>query len=575
MKYLFAAVLSLSSGVAFAQQCADGRTSVAMSNFPVQDQDGLGTCYANAMGVVIQGSLGLSAPISYQHLAIAHASHVSSASTPLINPDSNDLYPYVGEGGWACPTFEAAKAYGFCPASEFPLDVHGGGDGASVQEDVIQEVGRSIDQLAGASAAWSDENWRNFTSNLAMRFQQRDELCKLPEAQWLRVQWAAFLPEFINARVAASEDLLATQIRNMENSTGENRQNYLTNIVPTAQRRLDTWKEVRSTMFTAQPVAPDGTRWVANDLLLNKMVSNSAAWRTAVAGVSADTPASSAALPYSTVTPQSDILSLASKEFVRLGRPGLTPATINSMVMNVADDIFSVARLLGSRANCTATFDRDMLTRLSPGLAQNACAAYAGDVTPEMNPFLQQATAVVDRLRQSQFASLPGRGQALLQVLAPRCAETAPVRRAELAGWSCESFNPSGMTEPKAEILQKGRSWIVERLCSNRPLSISVCTEFMRTEASAADYAARMDTQFCKVRPDDPTKVMHGNHAMAVVGYKTENGRLRLHIQNSWGTSCGVTDALSKGITCEPSGRFWVDADVMLNNTLDISGLTR
>jgi hypothetical protein len=135
-----------------AQQCADGRTSVAMNNFPVQDQDGLGTCYANAMGVVLQGSLGLSAPISYQQLAIAHASRMSNVNTPLINKDSKDLYPYAGEGGWACPTFEAAKAYGFCPASDFPLDVHGGSDGGSIQESIITEVGRSIDQLAGCSA---------------------------------------------------------------------------------------------------------------------------------------------------------------------------------------------------------------------------------------------------------------------------------------------------------------------------------------------------------------------------------------------------------------------------------------
>ena len=97
----------------------------------------------------------------------------------------------------------------------------------------------------------------------------------------------------------------------------------------------------------------------------------------------------------------------------------------------------------------------------------------------------------------------------------------------------------------------------------------------MRTKSAAADYAARMDTQFCKVRPDDPTKVMHGNHAMAVVGFKMETGRLRLHIQNSWGKSCGVTDALAKGVTCETSGRFWIDADRILSNTMAISGLTR
>ena len=124
-------------------------------------------------------------------------------------------------------------------------------------------------------------------------------------------------------------------------------------------------------------------------------------------------------------------------------------------------------------------------------------------------------------------------------------------------------------------MLQKARSWVVERLCQNRPLSISVCTEFMRTEKTAVDYAARMDTQFCKQRPDDPTKVMHGNHAMAVVGYKTENGRLRLQIQNSWGKSCGVEDPLAKGVTCESSGRFWIDADQILSNTMDLSGLTR
>ena len=91
------------------------------------------------------------------------------------------------------------------------------------------------------------------------------------------------------------------------------------------------------------------------------------------------------------------------------------------------------------------------------------------------------------------------------------------------------------------------------------------------------DSATAVDTDFCR-RPL-PGIEGHGYHAMTIVSSEVlSNGKKRYLVQNSWGSKCDfpLTQNGSGLMACEyngirTTGRFWVDSDLLLNNTVALN----
>jgi hypothetical protein len=93
----------------------------SLEKFRVQDQDGLGTCYANVLSTLLQ-SHNKETEFSYHHLALMHGAAeggVSKGSQNFLRADGR----LMNEGGNLCSALAAAKEQGgVCPRSHFGFE---------------------------------------------------------------------------------------------------------------------------------------------------------------------------------------------------------------------------------------------------------------------------------------------------------------------------------------------------------------------------------------------------------------------------------------------------------------------
>lgn len=124
-----------------------------LQNATVQDQDGLGVCYANTSSLMLKSILPNSPDISYLNLAIAHGEKVTG------NNSRGSAFTANGEmlitGGHICATINAAKDMGgVCNRSDVPLEttVFNSGQGISldhgqIQKEILTKVSNYYDSV--------------------------------------------------------------------------------------------------------------------------------------------------------------------------------------------------------------------------------------------------------------------------------------------------------------------------------------------------------------------------------------------------------------------------------------------
>ena len=93
-----------------------------------QNQDGLGTCYANSASLLVQAELGT--PVSYQQMAI----YANTSENPVLgrergmqtttNAAGDVITRDFTYGGWSCRTFNALKRRRVpaCHPSDVPVE---------------------------------------------------------------------------------------------------------------------------------------------------------------------------------------------------------------------------------------------------------------------------------------------------------------------------------------------------------------------------------------------------------------------------------------------------------------------
>ncbi len=116
---------------------------------------------------------------------------------------------------------------------------------------------------------------------------------------------------------------------------------------------------------------------------------------------------------------------------------------------------------------------------------------------------------------------------------------------------------------------------IYENLCRNKAVAISICTGFFASSVP-------INSAFCQ--RDVAGIDNHGRHALTLIGYRTKEGKKQIKIQNSWGQACPflkgeppfIASEMQGLVECEmengrPTGRFWVDEDLLINNSYQLS----
>lgn len=191
--------------------------------------------------------------------------------------------------------------------------------------------------------------------------------------------------------------------------------------------------------------------------------------------------------------------------------------------------------------------------------------------TPLSSEQLAQAEFLISAVEQLATNQLDPQA-AIVNILSPACA-TQMQQRANQYSNTCADLDINS-----AATAATAKANTVAEICAGRAVGVSICTGFFKATTP-------IDSKFC----DDDTAGIadHRYHAVTLIGYRPgPTGRRQFLIQNSWGNTCpfrkhvgGVPPALNDLVECESksetdtssTGRFWVDEDLLFNNTYQLS----
>ena len=180
--------------LALAKNCLESSMEL-----PVQDQDGLGTCYANVAALMVQNKLKLPEPVSYHHLALVKADQ--KRGRDLINEKASGDIEYKGDGGNVCRLLNTIKKKGFCEARYFSIDYHQANDQIQLQNKFITSFGKMLDQLAKKSHRMKDSDWDKLADQMAIHLlDKKKNICEKSLEQFYLDQLESQLAEHLLKR---------------------------------------------------------------------------------------------------------------------------------------------------------------------------------------------------------------------------------------------------------------------------------------------------------------------------------------------------------------------------------------
>jgi hypothetical protein len=565
IKIFFIIILLLSPWLLWAQDktCNEAGSTTDL-HFPVQDQDGLGTCYANSVSLLIQASLGLENPPSYQQLALMYSVDKGDNKNLINQDEGKDTY--AAEGGLVCDTFNAAKYYGFCDARSFNLDVFGAEDGMQKQKKLIMGYGKLIDDLGRNTKIMDDKKWNALRQNLIGQIYNKKKDCGDSKEDFFRRKVVEKLPRMVLKRISG-----CTEYKDQYSMKKD--QPGIAAIFDKNEQELLLWEKIRDTQLKSQKTNDGGVAWSLNNDVSNSITSDLISeW---IKGTVNLKPKSY--FNYDEIlTP--DVTSPTSLLFKNLLGP-LSPFDAKESQQSEKEEsgrglIFEVAQ---EWEICTVDIDDKMLStiHLENLINVNQCLAssYQSLLDPAVISASKIADDLINKLKEKKLKDYNNRALALMDIFSPQCRLQSQQNSSKLLNKFCLSHNPKNLGDSDRMILPKMRKLITANLCKNSPVSISVCTQFM------SDDAPNIDTQFCNNQTSEANEnKKHGNHALTIVGHKIDSDNsTRYLVQNSWGQTCGVVNPKAKGVDCEidssgkTTGRFWISENLLLKNTFEMN----
>lgn len=510
MKYLLLSLLSLS---AFAQDSC----RPPGIRFPVSDQDGLGTCASNTASLVMAYNIqGMTKVPSYLQLAVAASGRTTDkffkAATAADNltPGLSGDVLFVNSNQ-ICNVINTGMNEGFCDSNLFPLDYLGQSDPFRSQQRSMEKLGRILQgNLPGLEELRTLARTTEERPNLIRRVAQ----ILFADAQTCRQ----------NPREYMAKKLWERQRQHW--------QRQLATLPPAQRQQLQT---VMSRTFTpdGQPTkaavdfAMEGIFDSNSQAVLNRDLLNETRSATQIPELRANEEVFGVHWGYR--------LGLESPNF--LARPGARPDAIR--------------RDWAARSGCEAPAN---IRAMEKYFQDPNCALTASPIPQE---FLDVAEGIIKEFRMRDFDPQI----AMIGIIAPACAEQARSRR--VSGLNCQSV-PAQSEQTSRE----ARRVMAQELCAGRAVGISVCSDFL--DRPTPEYS-----QYCRGK--------NAFHAMTAIDMRTVNGKRQYLVQNSWGRTCKFADgsiprpAYNGLVECVlapdggQSGRFWIDEELLFNNTTGIS----
>lgn len=603
-------LLSILSFSALAQDCgdmADGTVSrldepgKSLANARVQDQDGLGTCYANTASLMLQSAMPDNPEISYLQLSINRAETLvqkeyRSQGKSQAFKDNGDL---LLDAGFSCEAIKLAKDNGgVCERKNvaleqmmFKTDLNQFSDPNWAQVDLLKRVStyydgmlrdfatlkkngqdsnessRSTERAPSAKKSFfsklfgTDDDQQSGSDQIKNSTLSKDEKAEKFE------QYKKLLTKVIDEnrdkyaqrkceKVDTGNSMKVTQNLLMRIQNNLNAQKYKkfpevkykvfqlkigyalnmrVNGVPVVEAKVDerfkkTLEDVYLKQLTNGVKKPESALQAFKDALYKvdpntpkKLIDD------LVADFSAD---------------DKDLLNQDYKRYVQKDYSSCAPT---GQLEYLASDDGLLKDFVGS--GCSSDFIKHVknLQQMIIGLDR-----YNFDNIDRLNAFI---------------SNLPNMSYdtAMMQLLAPDCNEEKKIKIPSDVSCSTKRFTYPGSKDDDDATTQRNLASMrkdfkedaVRSITGNKAVGLSMCTGFYDKDSS--------DSFYNKTRMCDTTK-KHGFHAVTMIGYKCNKGKLKYLIQNSW----GAWDAANQRFEKDSHGKAWMEEDELIKNTYQL-----
>lgn len=556
------------SGNAFAQSCgdiADGTVvrldspGKSLQNFRTQDQDGLGICYANTGSVLLQSKLPGNPEISYLNIASVHA---EKANAPMVRKNNTDRATKEGDiplmdAGNPCRAINALVEKGsVCKRSDVALEqfFHSANspiaaDKTHIQKDIVDKLSKYYDDVfksfgrntADKAPKGQDELMALIAPKQATpKFEEYKNALKhvLSKKKEKFTQDFCLKPDTKQAEAVVSN--LMGRIYEFVNNPKNAKNPHLKTIRETGKKLGETvrGRNSKGAYFFIITVGQDTKKSLENNYvkaITNTNIPQEKAMLNAIKALSpAFNDAALAALggfggeaKFNFIVDEDRYIKKNIEECTKKAqfeyftnenglKRDFQNDTCLSKYVNHADNIKQLV----------TTLDRSNLKNL------DSLYSFLMDL-PEMNY-----------------------EQAMMKMLGPDCPDQKKLKLPP--GLKCETtslYYQSGDTDESflRESKNKIRSLAKEEIGRGGAVGMSMCTQFYDKETPNAFYNK---TKQC-------SNTLHGFHAVSMVGYKCEAGKMKYLIQNSWGE---WDDAKLRFLETEP-GKAWMTEDDLARNT--------
>jgi hypothetical protein len=541
----------------------------SLSTHKVQDQDGLGTCYANATSAVLKSVLPGHPDVSYTQAALEASTRGVNASwlsnnQRYIRRNGNKVED-ITYGGFTCRTVEALKqAGGACPANQSILENRTLSD-TYVQERLMKNMGAYFDDMNA------------ITNNPVEAQKYKDQL--------------ALIVESINSERAKLIDSCNAE-KNSSAPVVDGLKRML-GLELLEAKKSPCEMQLKSTVLALLPkstASSDRNEIVITDELKGKL--EAAINSNPVLKASLEKYAAGRALPASENSRMITNLGLLLTDFLKanLGTPDVVacqngtyaPSTPPAVLANQ----FAITMKKQKQMNCQTEITNANVLFAAKIADGNQCVppARLEVILKAIAPLMEVGTAIDANILNTLSNPLSTYGNQLKQLIAPACQ--TPANLINMDNVSCKSYStcqeldlgsvyngPAGGCTTLTEAKKVLGKQMVNAIKQGRALGIDVCTAFMQNPATVSG--------FCKTAPAGVPG--HAYHAMAVSGYRCVAGKMEYEILNSWGKeSCPIARAPYKNAAIEcvldargrPTGKWWAKEDVLIDNTTRINDVT-
>jgi hypothetical protein len=619
--------VSLLSGTA-----PNGRPA-SLRNFELQDQDGMGTCYANSLSAMLEANLPGNPQVSFQQIAMNHGMSLYSPRRGRahgMRPGPNGSNIFISEGGLTCAAFEASRRRGFlCQRDSVPIERMG-----LTQASVVHSLGTFYDSYTllaeggtrsvasnGSGSGTRSERIRpdrraaravreNLVNLVQHSLQEASVSCVSPVPE---PNPPAMLERLNTGCVAAYQEKLGLESELAETygdgSGGDSESGFVGGVeeleeqIAQAESRLAHFGTASHTVQRIEK----GDEIIERDVItcsLREELTNSVRddyFRTLERGGYNLTElltsfATQNHIPSEVLLPSEDPqmleqyyirdTNMADPEWCRQNQAWMSLRDAG----NLRRTFFELTQVC-----LTEQFSNDL------GIAVSGLGQLSSSQLPTED--ILRALSRVDRDIDDFMMGIIGsdcmppdeRGSSRRE---PASREASSARISIPSDISCHD-NPLPVNVPpvvRADGSKDHEAWtelttrrsrqllqrtIQNNVDNNRPVAVSICTSFFTDRSADSYYAGNCNAT-------GP----HAMHSVTVAGYRCRNGVVEYQLQNSWGQGCGhVTNPeyystlLGSGsgsssdtprflYDCDSEGGyFWVPEDILLKNTSSISHL--